>query len=190
MSFGPTHWCHPLATMHHVDSEEMSTFWEFEARTHLRAPASRPGEPPRPILLRDMYHEFFRPRASAVREDWTNISDDRVYETPKLDGEGGERAAQEQREKLAEWEKVAHMSLENCRRACEKTSDCFQYLYYHEQKCGISRSFKIGYPLKHEEELSKRQTSGWLLDRIDKWVAKQGECTNIIWPDVGPKKQA
>jgi hypothetical protein len=30
MPFGPTHWCQPIITMHHVTSEEVSSMWRFE----------------------------------------------------------------------------------------------------------------------------------------------------------------
>jgi hypothetical protein len=30
LPFGPGHWCEPILTMHHMNSEEISTLWQFE----------------------------------------------------------------------------------------------------------------------------------------------------------------
>ncbi|CAI4220117.1 unnamed protein product [Parascedosporium putredinis] len=32
LPYGDSHWCHPIATMHHMSPEEISTFWEFETQ--------------------------------------------------------------------------------------------------------------------------------------------------------------
>ena len=181
MAFGPTHWCHPLATMHHVGSEEMSLFWEFEVRRQLAGPS--PSEP-NPVLIRDMYVEYFLPRATASRDDWNNVSKDVIYlsRTPTEDEES---AAVPDAKKKSEVERAAHTSPEGCRAACEAMPECYQYSFVHEGKCSLGKSFKIGYPASSAaDEPAKRTTSGWLTERIETWVADQGEC-EARWPDVG-----
>lgn len=182
MSFGPTHWCQPLATMHHVGSEEMSLFWEFEMQRHLGSNnASQQG----PVLLRDMYTEYFLPRMTDLRDDWNNVSKDVVYlgREPNDDEKG--KAVPE--EKKSEVGKKAHASVEDCRAACEEMPECFQYQFAHEGKCSLSKSFKIGYPAKRDEDVAKRQTSGWLTGRIAAWVEEQGECAEAKWPEIKSK---
>jgi hypothetical protein len=172
--------------MHHVDSEEMSLFWEFEAKTYLRRqaaaaasaePGSREQTPPLPITLRDMYHEYFVPRATSRRDDWDNISVDIKFE------ESGSVGGRFKALGLEGWQKRAHESADGCRTACEKTAECFQYSF-RRGACGLSRSFKIGYPTRPEADPSKRQTSGWLRERIEAWVESQGECAKPIWPEI------
>ncbi|PKS13162.1 hypothetical protein jhhlp_000505 [Lomentospora prolificans] len=179
--FGPTHWCHPLATMHHVDSEEMSLFWEFEVKWYLKHKSSSSTEV-KPVLLRDMYLEYFLPKADDQREDWNNISEDFIYLTrAPTDDEKGRMVPDD---KQSKFERLAPTSLENCKLACEKKSECFQYAYWGDGKCALSKSFKIGYPTNHEEDPARRQTAGWLIDRIKTWVAKQGGCSNPTWPNT------
>lgn len=178
MAFGPTHWCHPLATMHHVGSEEMSLFWEYEMKRHLSA---KNTSGPNPVLIRDMYLEYFVPRATDARDDWNNGSRDVIY----LD-----RAPTEEEKsitvpdaKKSDVERIAHASPEGCRAACKATPGCFQFSFLHEGKCSLGKSFKIGYPAAAQEDGAKRTTSGWLTERIRGWVEEQGEC-EAQWPEV------
>jgi hypothetical protein len=168
--------------MHHVDSEEMSLFWEFEIKRYLESSSSSNNVAPRPVLLRDMYVEYMLPRLSDTRDDWNNVSEDLIYlnRTPREDE--AEHVVPVGKQNV--FERVAHESPDACRTACENTQDCFQYSYFYEGKCVLGRSFKIGYPTKHEEELAKRQTSGWMVDRIKAWVEKQGECKTVKWPET------
>ena len=181
MSFGPTHWCHPLASMHHVDSEEMSLFWEFETKTYLKRKA---GGEPTPVTIRDMYFQYFEPRTAEHREDWNNVSDDIIFINPNRKAQEHEKPKLIPANKQQDWQKVAHKSFSNCRTACEKTPECFQFVYYNSETCCLSKSFKIGYPTSRPEDVKKREASGWLTDRIKEWVEKQGECTALIWPSV------
>lgn len=181
MAFGPTHWCHPLATMHHVGSEEMSLFWEFEVKRQLAGPNTTQ---PNPVLIRDMYVEYFLPRATDSRDDWNNVSKDVIYLNRTATEDEG--AAVPDDKKKTDVEKAAHASLEDCRAACEAMADCFQFSYVYEGKCSLSKSFKIGYPASPAEEPAKRTTSVWLTDRIKAWIEEEGEC-EPKWPDVGKR---
>ncbi|KAH8886006.1 hypothetical protein GQ53DRAFT_750838 [Thozetella sp. PMI_491] len=181
MAFGPTHWCHPLATMHHVDSEEMSLFWEYEMNRHLEI-AEKTSAVVSPVLLRDMYFQYFAPRVSDVRDDWDNISGDVLYLAGRPSD--GEKSKVVPERKRKDYEKVAHHSVENCRTACEKMPDCFQYLFKPDEFCKLGKSFRIGYPMAPEKDPAKRHTAGWLRERIQAWVDAQGECESAIWPTI------
>ncbi|KAK3689206.1 glycosyltransferase family 31 protein [Podospora appendiculata] len=184
LPFGPSHWCHPIVTMHHMNSEEISTFWEFERRR--TAKAAKAGDST-PLLIKDIYTEYLASKLQPKREDWDNRSDDRFY----LDTE-------DQSKKWEDWqlgrmkpykdynafEKKAHLSFEDCAAACESLSEseCFQYKY-QKGICMFSRSVMLGKPVKEDDDLG-HTISGWDVKKIDAWVKAQGECTKILWPEV------
>lgn len=182
MALGPTHWCHPLATMHHVGSEEMSLFWEYEMKRHL---AAENTSEPHPVLIRDMYLEYFLPRATDARDDWNNASKDVLLlgRAPTED----EKGIAVPDAKKSDIERVAHASFEGCRAACKATASCFQFSFVGEGKCALGKSFKIGYPTGKEKDEAKRTRSGWLTERIKGWVEEQGEC-EPEWPEVRADK--
>jgi len=78
--FGPTHWCQPVITLHHMNSSQVGTFWDFE-RTFYRAQGF--GDT-RPMLIRDIYNEYFQARMQTRRGGWDNFSEDRFYIDPNL----------------------------------------------------------------------------------------------------------
>ena len=179
MPFGPTHWCEPLATMHHVDSEEMAIFWDFESRHYQKVETRRPL---RPILLRDMYLEYFVPLMTDSLDNWDNLAADKVYDN-RTEPEKGWNPLAKGRDR--EWETQAFASAAQCRTACEKTKECFQYTFHHDGRCGLGKAFRIGYPLNpNEGDQAKRQTSGWLTGRIKAWADAQGACDKVLWPKV------
>lgn len=164
--------------MHHVGSEEMSLFWEFEMKRHLSAADT---SQPNPVLIRDMYVEYFVPRATDQRDDWNNVSKDVIYLNRTATDEEAGRAVPD--EKKTDFEKVAHESPDKCRAACKAMPDCFQFSYVYEGKCSLGKSFKIGYPASPAKEPTEKITSGWLTERITSWVEEQGEC-EASWPKV------
>ncbi|KAK0625036.1 glycosyltransferase family 31 protein [Bombardia bombarda] len=172
--YGPSHWCHPIATMHHMNSEDISTFWDFERRcTH------------RPLLIRDLYLHFFAPLLQPQRTAWDNLSDEIFY----LDMDNTTHPAREwdkkllerakPRNRLNEYEKTAHRSAEDCAAACRSVSyrECFQWRFRRGQ-CGFGTAFVLGEP----GELVV--VSGWDVERIQAWVEYQGECERVLWPEI------
>lgn len=178
MALGPTHWCQPLATMHHIGAEEMSLFWEFEVKRQL---AGENTTQPNPVLIRDMYVEYFLPRATDSRDDWNNVSKDVTLLNRAPTREERDTAVPD--EEKSDVEAVAHTSFEKCRAACKAMPECFQFSFVKEEKCALSKSFKIGYPASRAEDPEKKTTSGWLTERIKMWIEKQGEC-EAKWPEV------
>lgn len=179
LPFGPKQWCHPIATMHHMNSEEISEFWEFEHR--------RSANDQRPLVFKDVYHRYLEPKLVEMREDWDNHSDDWFY----IDFDAKDRAwedwrvdrAVEDKEK-SELEKKAHESFDDCARACEAHDECFQF-GWKDNCCGMKRSFVLGWPVKKEKVERKRTKSGWDIAKINDWVKDQGDCKRVIWPEVG-----
>ncbi|KAJ9143507.1 Glycoprotein-N-acetylgalactosamine 3-beta-galactosyltransferase 1 [Pleurostoma richardsiae] len=183
LPFGPTHWCHPIVTMHHMNSEEISSFWDFERR---RYAAQNMPSAPLPLTIKDIYTEFLAPKLVAKREDWDNLSDDWYYldaSSPNHEWEDWRVGRAKKDEDKSALEKRAHLSFDDCRRACESVGDCFQFRW-QDECCGMSRAFMLGKPVKKESKPKKRSMSGWDVQKIQKWVAEQGECSSIDWPAV------
>ncbi|KNG86190.1 hypothetical protein ANOM_005524 [Aspergillus nomiae NRRL 13137] len=63
-------------------------------------------------------------------------------------------------------EKEAYSSFEQCQKACQEHSKCFQFAY-HDQTCGFSFSYRLGYQ-KDPEDGKGSYKSGWILDKIEK----------------------
>lgn len=157
-------------------------FWEYEMKRHLGAENTTRANP---VLIRDMYLEYFLPRATDQRDDWNNASKDVIYLNRAPTDEEKSKTVPEA--KKSDIERIAHASPEGCRAACKAKADCFQFSYVPEGKCSLGKSFKIGYPTGRDEDAAKRVTSGWLTERIKAWVEEQGEC-EAKWPEVKGKK--
>ncbi|KAJ6782732.1 hypothetical protein PWT90_08989 [Aphanocladium album] len=186
LPFGPSDWCQPLFTMHHMNSEEISAVWQYE-QTRTKTD---------PLQLRDIYHAFVAPNLVPRRPRWNNLAEQHCYEKP----EDGSNVI----------EKHAHESVEACSRVClaeglnidEETYEKFEtdderewYLQqryrrqsakssserrcfswrYRDNKCCTSDTFRLGYPVgaKNEDDA----TSGWFVDGIERWIEKHGQCT-------------
>ncbi len=177
LPFGPGNWCHPLVTMHHMNSEEISSFWDFERR---RLPNAT-----QPLLLKDVFVEFVYPKLQAKREDWDNLSDDVFYldrNATDRTWEGSKLDRVKDPADMNALEKQAHLSFEHCKAACASLDErCFQFRYT-DKTCSMSRAFKMGRPVKKDAEKEKRMVSGWDMEKISQWIDKQGECGEIKWP--------
>jgi len=180
MPFGPGVWCNPLVTMHHMNIEEVSSFWEYETHRY----AQELNSPPEPTRIRDIYYKFLAPKLVPLRHDWNNLSDDVNFVDPTVRRDKTHEVKRTKTENLDSFEKKAHRSWEKCREACEHADDCFQYVF-RDGICGMSKSFKLGKPEKEELDLKLRWTSGWDLGKIQKWIQAQGECGPVSWPLVG-----
>lgn len=176
--FGPNTWCHPVGMMHHMNSEEISTFWEFERRRY-RADQT-------PLLFRDVYEALLGPQLRATRDDWDNASGDWFYLDRGAAGRDWEqwrvdRAARD--EDKTEAGRAAHESAEACRAACLEHAECLQYLW-HDECCAMSRNVRLGKPVRRAKEDGKRKMSGWNVDRIKQWIAANSDCEERIgWPE-------
>jgi len=167
--------------MHHMNSEEVSSFWEYERDFFKKNSESLTTQ--RTMLLKDIYAHFLAPKMRASREDWDNLSDDVFY--LDRDAKKHEDWVLERTKKgpMSQVERKAHKSYDDCRAMCEAVKDCFQFMY-HDGVCASSTSFKLGRPNRSEQMLSKRYRSGWIVPKINKWIERQGECKKPIWPAV------
>ena len=59
---------------------------------------------------------------------------------------------------------------EDCEDACRINPACVQYMY-NNQTCKTSNVVRLG-----EVDKSQNFTSGWLVDRIEKFKQKLGDC--------------
>ncbi|KAI8940678.1 hypothetical protein NX059_001948 [Plenodomus lindquistii] len=67
LPFGPTHWCQPVVTMHHVQPNEMNYLSNFELsrnNTH------------EPLTFADLYNRFVKDVLPDTLEEWDNESND------------------------------------------------------------------------------------------------------------------
>lgn len=183
--------------MHHLNSEEINSFWHFERkREHAKLFPSPQHPPPkslrRPLILKDIYDEFVSPYLLPLREDWDNRADNRFYldtETdPNRNWDDWYVKRTKKPEEFNDYEKVAHRSAEDCDRACKslKGDECFMWKW-NDGACAMSGSFQMGKPVKKEGEERKRTMSGWDVEKIRAWIEKQGECGKINWPKVNDK---
>ena len=178
LPFGPSHWCHPIVTMHHISVEEISSFWEWE---NDRYASLAPNAKPEPILMKDIYDAFFAPRLLPRREDWDNWADERFFLDPAADKDAFDdktkkRAVKEEDKKGVE--KEAHISFEHCRRACEAEKKCFQYRF-KDGACGQGFSMRLGRPAP-----GSGMMSGWNMEKIERWTSKRQTCDEVIWPKL------
>jgi len=150
--------------MHHMSAEETSLLWEFERKRYAAAEKRHT-----PILFRDVYLALVADRMqSPTRLDWDNWSDGWIVHGNRPPGD--------------DWtavQKAAHTSADNCLKACEADDGCFQWNFSWENKgtCAISWSFRLGAPT----EKDKGKTSGWLLDRIERFMRYHNCGDNVDW---------
>ncbi|KAF3765667.1 family 31 glycosyltransferase [Cryphonectria parasitica EP155] len=177
--FGHNTWCHAVGMMHHMNSEEISSFWDFERKRY------RTNH--KPLVFSEVYDEFISSKLRDVREDWDNASDGWFY----IDTESKDHAWEDWRIRKAKKEdektelgKAAHASWEGCRAACLEHDDCFQFMW-HNECCAMHADFKLGKPVKKEDKEKQRYISGWDVDKVKSWIAEKGDCGDRVeWPDV------
>ncbi|KAL4952720.1 hypothetical protein BDW69DRAFT_167081 [Aspergillus filifer] len=70
LPFGPTHWCQPVVTMHHLHPRERTAIFDFEqARPDLT----------KPLTFAELSHlPFPNDTMSSYEEDWDNLSNIRI----------------------------------------------------------------------------------------------------------------
>ncbi|KAG8160476.1 hypothetical protein KVR01_010012 [Diaporthe batatas] len=176
--YGDGHWCQAVGTMHHMSSEEVSQFWAFERK--------RFAQTQKPLLFKEIYHEYFEPKLIPMRQDWDNYSDGWYYldqGSKDHDWEDWRIQRSTNEDRKSELQKLAHLSAEDCARACDEHVECFQWSYKNEC-CAMKKTFQLGRPIKRPKEDKERMTSGWPVTKIDRWIEKQGECKQVHWPTV------
>lgn len=183
--YGPSHWCQPITTMHHMNSEEIDTFWKFE-RDFYRAQDQH--KPPQPLLIRDIYRRYLAPGMTEKRLDWDNRSEDRFYFNVSDTGrklDDWKLKRMKKPHELNKYEKTAHLSARHCEAACKSLTykECFQYKF-ENGVCSFANSIKLGKPVKPKSDNAKQIISGWDVPKIQLWVKEQ-KCNKVSWPGIG-----
>lgn len=78
-------------------------------------------------------------------------------------------------------EKEAHLSFENCAKACAAKPEFFQYVH-GDDKCTLGHSIRLGRYAPPGEGDRIEWRSGWNLMRIRKWT-QENQCQGPMWPD-------
>lgn len=166
-----------------MNSEEISTFWEFERKRY------RTNQ--KPLIFREVYDEFIGNKIQPLRVDWDNAADDWFlidFDRTDYMWEPWRLGRATKNEHKTEAEKTAHISWENCRAACLEHEYCYMF-NWHNQCCSMHRSWKLGKPVKKEEDENMRTISGWNMDKIKAWIEQLGQCGDRVeWPE--PVKMA
>ncbi|KAI1632749.1 hypothetical protein F4809DRAFT_68171 [Biscogniauxia mediterranea] len=179
--FGSEEWCKPIVTLHHTNSEDVSSFWEFEKQFYHNQPSSLAQQ--RPLLFRDVYEGFLAAKIQPQRQDWDNLSNDVQYLDVKA-GYSESEISSAKKDNLSPVEKDAHKSFKHCQKMCDEVNDCLQFSY-HDGICAYNRGISLGNPTRKADKGSERWMSGWAVDKIDAWIQQQGQCEEeIIWPRV------
>ncbi|KAK6076857.1 hypothetical protein SCUP234_06926 [Seiridium cupressi] len=93
----------------------------------------------------DVFRSLVRPKLAERVEDWQSIS---------ADDEGTKG------------------TFEECRAACEDKPGCLQYLFHEDaHSCKISNRIRVGSSSIKDKDHSERIVSGWVIDRVDAFVA-------------------
>lgn len=114
-----------------------------------------------PLLIGELYDYFMGRALPSQRDDWYNLSDDLMFRAPGVEGQRQKSPAD-----MTPVEKEAYSSFEQCQKACQEHSKCFQFVY-HDQTCGFSFSYRLGYQRDPEGDEGPYK-SGWILDKIEK----------------------
>ncbi|CAI6332811.1 unnamed protein product [Periconia digitata] len=183
LPFGPRQWCQPIATLHKLNSEEVANIWEFEQSRI--ANHSGPASTVPPLLIKDLYYEYFKPRLVPKLEDWDNMNDDyldnvwyyfnRKRKSRTWKEENGQYMDHLRKGDLSPEERRAHRSFEDCRIACEAVDECLQFRW-QDDICAMSKNFRLGNPKRIEDEQHMRWMSGWAVKKINDWINSQEEC--------------
>ncbi|KAM0264742.1 hypothetical protein ACHAQJ_000567 [Trichoderma viride] len=174
IAYSGEQWCQPIATMHHVGSEELSDLYAFERERKFSFP----------MRIRDLYHQFVAPLLAPIRPDWDNLSDDVFYLNVSLNMHDDDQLRRAKLKGLSPLEEMAHLSFDSCQRACQVDTACLQYRYHHGI-CGFSWNIKHGFPKPKEDHVMDRWMSGWDVDKIQTWVQENDDCDDEIeWPLV------
>jgi hypothetical protein len=108
----------------------------------------------------------------AEREGWDNLSEDIKYQPP-TDSDVKDSESFFGWKSPSDPHSGAYKSLDDCRTACMEKPECFQFVY-SDQKCYLSKSFKLGGRRKPEKNVT--WSSGWDLDRIEKFRRSHSPC--------------
>ena len=186
LDWGDWLFCEPSVTWHHVKSYDVEGLFNFEQKW-LEDTVGK-GDAPKPYLYKDLFEQYVRPHLSDLKEDWDNLSHDRVFTQPSEDHpkENNDWDWLEDEKKQEMWDgwseeqKKSVESVENCRLLCEEDRGCRQWLW-RPGSCTHSWSVRLG----HSTAPGNQTVSGWFLDRL-MGFKETGEPGEMKWkPEQG-----
>lgn len=113
-----------------------------------------------PLTFEELF-TYIEPILQEQRDDWSNLSEDVVYRGKKTAGK----------------------SAEACRAACSRDRKCIQYEHFGDT-CRLSHSIRLGH--QQPSEGTKKWTSGWMMNRIQKFKAKHSPCEGAHFVHANP----
>jgi hypothetical protein len=183
IGFKAENWCSPVITLHHMQAADFKEMHSLEESLGF----SR-------LLMRDVYGTTYPDGLPFYHEDWDNISDGRQA-TLRLNPLGadsnGNQSSTDPNENFG-----------TCKRACKQNERCFQFFHrkttmynprrgtVNQHQCVLSNTFRLGHasPAQGfgtnggEPGTARSWTSGWLSDRIARFVENHQECShNYDW---------
>lgn len=175
-------WCAPAITWHHIRAADVNSLWHFE-QEWMRIHGTK-----QPYLYRDVFKKYVQPHLLPNRPEWDNAA-----AGLKLSRESEEFPIYDEPDRAA-------TELEGaCAMACKRRkSDCIQWKW-KPGHCVLDKYVRLGQAdlpevVKEDSEQENvgdgtvkktvRRTvpwrSGWMLDRVDEFIASQAEC-KIRW---------
>ena len=146
-------WCTPALSYHHLAGPEFTRLWQFEQnwiQTRLDKVIQE-----RSWFAADDYSNVLEHRKVFKEFVWPNITAgqtgfwDNLSPTPIPDSAG--------------------VNFEGCHQMCEEHGDCLQFSSSRDSCSLSSREVMLGNP-------STDVKSGWMLDRIEKWMEDLDKC--------------
>ncbi|MCJ1247137.1 hypothetical protein MMC30_004348 [Trapelia coarctata] len=166
LPFSKSHWCQPVITMHHLTAQEVSQVWNFEKERKANGTTTT-------LMFMEIFEYFVHPNLNPNRTDWNNLSND-IHYTPPPDNEPDKSYYGRKWSELTDTERASIESPENCLKACEANSECFQWLH-HDRECVLHRSVSLGGSQKQAGS-STSWTSGWMIEKIEEFRAEMKNC--------------
>jgi len=173
VDFTPNHWCTPPVSMHHVSPVEVDDIWRFQTAWVKEHGWNVPYQ------WKDIYAHFVARHISPKRASWNNICKDRKLVSADVQVTNDEKYSNGFKEfaQLAEHEKKATSSFEDCAVMCQKHDEkCMQWSY-EPGRCYLGYDIRLG---ATDDRQDVQWKAGWNEERIQKFIEKQEPCA-IRW---------
>ncbi|KAJ9614656.1 hypothetical protein H2200_002793 [Cladophialophora chaetospira] len=167
-------WCEPSWTWHHIEPLEVKQLSEFDRKWHTANQA--------PYRFKDLFEALIEPGLFSIKEDWDNLSTDRVLVKPggadTEDGYGRNQQGPATNRTLwdhaSPGQKNRVGTPSDCQAACLEDQGCVQWVWKLGGSCGHHYSLRLGYQSNtYESRASESKSdvvSGWVLDRTRRLV--------------------
>ena len=169
-------WCQPSITIHHMDSKMFDDVYKFE-RAHNFSE----------LLFRDIYAATYATGLPSKKEEWDNLSGDGRFSLDVVPNDLDRLNSDSNSTHLND----PHRSFWACEIACKQNEKCFQFSFAgkvtldgegHAEprtECHLSSVFRLGEDIHlNPHAPGTLWSSGWLSDRISKWIEDHQDCSN------------